>query len=689
MSLLNLGINSSNLLGSISGTGGLSIGSPLIDLSPDNVVELASGARYVLDASANKKHFNFGSNRPVAILPGPNNDAPGLYCSGQDGQDASVPDAASLDITGNLSFFTDFQLDSYTDGDQYIIAKYDSTTTGSYALSVNSSGNLVFTVVDSSPANITFTSTATLGSVGVDAGDYVLIYAFLNVSTKTVQFQYSTSGLGGLTALGSSVVQAGFNGTIQASSENLQFGARSDGSPTDAAKGWIYSATIISGSLLGTQVCQAAFNTQATGTESFTDGTGNHTVTLNPLAATSADPRYLPYTDTKYAWFPGSNNYLSTPDSVALSITGDITLVMAIQPDDWTNDGWIFSKYLSTGNQISWGFRKIGAGKLRFYWSTDGTSGTLASATSTAIPSFTDGDLGYIAVTVDVDNGASDADIKFWTSADGVTWSQLGSTVNPGSTISIFDSTTAINVNGINGGGSAGTYKLYSAKIYDGLHDLNAGTGGTLVFDVDVDRDGATGSSATFTADTGQTMTVNRASSGYKTTIVTENTILFGTDDYLQHPDDSFFDFDGSQDFSLFGVVRYWGSSSTFNLLNRLSTVNDVGWVLGGLSGNGFVATAVSSTVSSAAKSGITAGVRTVVSGVRDAGTRLTAYVAGVGGTDTTTNTSQDTSNALAVRIGASSAGTVVYSDMEWTGAVIYDKALTAAQVQSVTSSLA
>jgi len=203
-------------------------------------------------------------------------------------------------------------------------------------------------------------------------------------------------------------------------------------------------------------------------------------------------------------------NYASVPDADALDITGDITLVARVAMADWTPGASqaLLAKRVDGGNQQSWSLVTGTTGALSLRWSPDGSGPSIVTATSTAATGFTDGTVGWVAVTLDVDNGAGGYDVKFWTSVNGVTWSQLGSTVTGGSTTSIHAGTAPVEIGTRNNGGADplnGTVSV--ARVYSGSGFTTAGpdVGSTLVLDADFRT---TPGATSFTAATGQPVTV-------------------------------------------------------------------------------------------------------------------------------------------------------------------------------------
>jgi hypothetical protein len=195
-----------------------------------------------------------------------------------------------------------------------------------------------------------------------------------------------------------------------------------------------------------------------------------------PLASIVANAVDLPGT---------SGNWVSTPDSATISLTGDLTIEVTVEAgSDWGSaTAAIFSKWDGTGNQKSWMLQKQSA-FLYFYTSPNGST-TVSHASGTQLLLST-GDTRRIKVTVDVDNGAAGHDVKFWTLTRGGIWVQFGSTITTAGTTSIYDGTAPMRL-GARGEGT----ELYKGKIYDAV--LRNGIDGVPVafFDATVIRSGA------------------------------------------------------------------------------------------------------------------------------------------------------------------------------------------------------
>lgn len=235
----------------------------------------------------------------------------------------------------------------------------------------------------------------------------------------------------------------------------------------------------------------------------------------------------------------GNDNYFSVPDESALDITGDIDIRVEVALDEYNTGASqdLMSKFRLTGNQRSWLLRVNSSGYLQLFWSPTGAGITGAtSPSSTVRPStvFADGERGWLRATLDVDNGSSQNEVKYYTSTDGSSWTQLGTTITASGTTSIYNSTAEVWVGAYDGSSVSGQGHYFRAQVYDGID-------GTKELDIDVHTDNSAGSQDTFTATTGQTVTLTRPTSGLKTVFIPANKFIAqtdGVDDYLALPTD-------------------------------------------------------------------------------------------------------------------------------------------------------
>ncbi len=156
-----------------------------------------------------------------------------------------------------------------------------------------------------------------------------------------------------------------------------------------------------------------------------------------------------------------ANDRAFTPDSVGLSIVGDLDLRVDARMSTWGDTATLLSKFGSAG-QLSYALA-FTSGYPVLYWSADGTNWLTATAT-VQLPSMT----GRQAVraTLDVDNGAAGRTITFYTAPTmSGTWTQHGAPVVQAGVTSIFNSTSNAHV-GIE---CPAGFECYSAKILQGI----------------------------------------------------------------------------------------------------------------------------------------------------------------------------------------------------------------------------
>lgn len=155
--------------------------------------------------------------------------------------------------------------------------------------------------------------------------------------------------------------------------------------------------------------------------------------------------------------------------SGAVNIVGDIDLRVLAVLDDWTpaTTQDLCAKFNGTGNQRSWDFKVIAGGNLELTWSADGAA-TL-TATSTLPTGIADGSLRWVRGVLDVDNGAAGRNILFYTSTDGQTWTQLGTTVTQAGVTSIFSSTATLDIGGNTSLNRFVTGNIFYAEVRNGI----------------------------------------------------------------------------------------------------------------------------------------------------------------------------------------------------------------------------
>jgi hypothetical protein len=160
---------------------------------------------------------------------------------------------------------------------------------------------------------------------------------------------------------------------------------------------------------------------------------------------------------------------------VGAAITGDISLRGRFHPTSYTPVGQatLIARWESTGNQRSVLLLLNQDGTLGLNWSADGTTSVGAKNSTVAVstaPGFASGQPIHLRADLDVDNGATGNDLKFYTSTDGVTWTQLGATVTTAGVTSIFAGTAPWQIGSFTSGLTTPfDGSVYSVDIRPGL----------------------------------------------------------------------------------------------------------------------------------------------------------------------------------------------------------------------------
>jgi hypothetical protein len=299
--------------------------------------------------------------------------------------------------------------------------------------------------------------------------------------------------------------------------------------------------------------------------------------------ANSNDPKYLAPEDIGYAYLPGvSGCTLTTPDTAALHITGDIDIRVLVALDSYSTSQSLVDKWRTAGQQ-AYGLA-LSNGQPYFTWSTTGSDNAFGAASGTSLSTTTAaGQPIWIRATFQPNRGDGKYETKYYTSPDGSTWTQQGVTRTGASAATVFAGTSILAVGDFNIT-NQGLGKFYRVQILSGIS-------GTTVLDINCDAIAA-GSTTTFTEQSSNaaTVTINRATSGRKTVAMPSKTkggrplMLLGTDDFL--------DLDASQR-ALYNVFqgdnltalityRQWATPSISApiMMCRNAIGNTVGWAI-------------------------------------------------------------------------------------------------------------
>lgn len=405
--------------------------------------------------------------------------------------------------------------------------------------------------------------------------------------------------------------------------------------------------------------------------------------------ADTNDPLWLPGAGAGYAYCTGGSatNYLTIPDAAAQNPTTSLDVRVAVTPADWTpaSNTYYAGKYTTSGSQRAWRLGVETTGKLLF--ATDATGASPLTATSSVASALTDASLGLIRAVW----AAATPSVTFYTKAsteatayaDLVSdsgWTQLGTTIT-GATVaaSIFDSSSTVAFGGA-GEGVSGEGRLYAAVLK---------VDGALVAGIDMATDCTSGAASSFTATTGQTVTVDRFTSGRKTALVPSGSrprYLFGTNDYMEVADSDLIDFGATDSFTVWAVVRQWATpTSNGRYMNKRASTG-AGWLLQarGTAQQGlfyFEGAGALQNITAAAA----AGHLRLYAGIRDVGAdTIASALNGTFTTPTTDTTTGSLANDQPFRIGCRSDSVNNVQDFEFLAAGICRRALTAGELYAI-----
>jgi len=599
----------------------------------------------------------------------------------------SVPDAANFNPTTSLDYRMSLKAADWTPSSiGYLAGKYGGAGSRSWTPYLNTDGRLYFVASPDGTATVATVTTAAIPGVVDDTT--VLGIRFL-WTPNLIKISVKTSAVAGAAAdiasdAGWTELACNASGLSAASifdnTSTLAIGQSAAGA---GPAGTIYSALL---KIDGTTVLDVDLANVPDYATSFTATTGQ-TVTVNSTSADTNDPLLLTHTGVNYAYMNTSNaNRLTMTDAANLNPTTSLSLRCAVALDDWTPSAIerLMGKRLSTGNQRTFvlqinstnGFPVLGL-------STDGIVGGDIAATVAPVIA----DRSPLALRADWT--ASPAEVKFYTktftegtayadinSDDG--WTQLGATVTASvPSVPLYDSTTALAFGATLDGGSNGKYWAWSVKV-DGslIAGINCAT--------DITSSGAT----SFTATSGQEVTVTRALSGRKTVLVTRPVWLFGTDDYLEIADNALLDFGAAESFTAIIVARKWATNpNSVALLSKRAdyyTVGDVGWALVSDSTNAYATLGDGVTQATKGTTLPASGTVFCVAQVVDrSGNTVLASMNGVPSTTQTTATIGTLANSLPLRVGRTAASSG-YNDMEVLAVAVFRRALSATEIAQI-----
>lgn len=620
-----------------------------------------SGSGHLKDLTGNRHHLRQGSTWSAQILDG------ALELPGVIGNIAFTAHSAAASIVGDLQLDADVYHDTWRPAASGVIAAKRNGPGGEYVLRLNTAGTLEFFWYEAGVLRLS-TSTAAV-TAGPEPGRRRLrvTRTFAGV-TATIKFFTSLDAVS-FTQLGADVVVATGGATATATTQPVAIGTDSAGSQALGCR--VFSVAFRNG-VGGPVVARFDATTQADGAVSWVAATGETWTVQRSSGADTNDPLFLPYAGEKYLALPGiAGNYASTPSTPATQVTGDMQLDADVHPDSWRpglSATLIAKRSGSTGEYC---FRIFGGGSgvLHLFWYE---GATIRIATSTVAPP---ADAGRLRLRATRAFSGSIATVKFFTSTDGVAYTQLGAnvvlTAGPPTPTALPLAVAA---------DEPATMRVYSAAVRSGVD-------GPVVARFDASR--SVEPHTTVSSATGETWTITRAATGRKAALVDRALFLFGTDDYMETPDAPLLNM-GADPFTVMVVFRSQGIPSSVQALiaKRLGVFTgsqvDAGWALRhsvggdllGVMGDGVTASGSGTSVGSH-----TVGKIGMLSLRRKSSTEATTRYQGSAATSLAIPTGSFDNN-LPVMVGARSGGN--YADMEFMAAAIFRRALSDAELAAV-----
>ena len=153
-----------------------------------------------------------------------------------------------------------------------------------------------------------------------------------------------------------------------------------------------------------------------------------------PVVISAGTEPYVEVKSDARGWGVSSTN--AGTELLELDLRVDVAL------DDWSSSATqssLISRSSDGAGRTCWRLYLDYGGTPKLEWSEDGTTKKVAThPTAYAWGSFPAASRRWLRATLKCDNGASGHEVKFYTSADGITWTQSGTTVTGAGVTSIF-----------------------------------------------------------------------------------------------------------------------------------------------------------------------------------------------------------------------------------------------------------
>jgi len=401
------------------------------------------------------------------------------------------------------------------------------------------------------------------------------------------------------------------------------------------------------------------------------------------VGAGSNSPLWLPYT-VPTVTIPSAGS-ITAPDSTAFAFTGDQDIRWCGTVPDWTPaansplmaqdsggaDGRRFTFYLTS------------TGKLGLIWSTDGTA--VVSKVSTVGSSLTDGTVGAVRVTLDVDDGAGNNVVRFYQKAatslaeisDNSGWTLLDTVTTVGTTTISGVSTDSLRI-GSSGAVAVNQCGVVAAAYLDGINGTAVAT-----FDAALCRQSG------YTDSLGNVWTVNRPTSGRKAVVQSpaansaRSLFLLGTDDYLTAPNAAVAIKGINSAFTYVLVHRRWATPTSWIMADFSNFAAGPGMRLENSGTNIFVLIGDGSTTVSATAAA-PYGVRNITAVTNAAASRVTSISVNAGAASSSGalagSATRDPANGLMVG-GGNGVTPVIFTDMEFEALLTFNRELSTGEI--------
>ena len=393
------------------------------------------------------------------------------------------------------------------------------------------------------------------------------------------------------------------------------------------------------------------------------------------VGSDSGDPKLLPVGAANVYLPGGASNYISTPDSAAVSITGSIDFRGHYSLTTPAAAQSLCAKFTSTSSNRS--FRiNITAGAAVYVGNSNNGSAEQVTASIAPPIAFAADVPFWIRVTYDVATGAVQVFVRPDASTMPTDWGVPGTSA-AAATGTIFDGIAPLTLGATDAGGAA---QMVGKCFYA---ELRSGIDGAVVARFDAALCGQTGYTDAINA---TPWTVNRAATGRKPVVSAGLAVMsLATDDYLEVPDSAALNFAAGEEFTVCALIRRFGApgSSQVVAAKKANLTTAAGWSLHVDTSRQVVARIGDGTTNiSANTAAMTDGALSFVALVRRGG-QLFAHLNGTTSAGTA-DTVGSSVNAEVLRAGRLSGAGTNYVDGEIFALAVFRSGLTDSQLARV-----